>query len=542
MNKSYYEIIMPALQKLLNSVFHTPQKFVDKIGMYRLVTLSLIMLCMISVVASFTKLIYYSPLAMMTSLAISLAVAFIVNIICAKLWRVYVNHESAVITALILFFMMIPSANLLKNWQLASAVTLAMLSKYVFAWKKQHIVNPAAMGAVALVLIIALINLIKGTRYNTDIFSWWVANPILFWPVLILGCLVVSKVRRTPMVLAFICVGLGVFVLESLKYDPSVWVSAKLYFVSYPTLFLAFFMLTEPFTTPPQKYQQIMYGGLVGVLCATGVFSPLFSMTPELGLVLGNLFAYIFRVKQKVLLTLKYKRELANNTWEFTFEKPKGLNFKAGQYAEWMLPHLKPDSRGIRRYFTIASSPKEQDLRLAFKMIPNDSPQKSSSFKKAFLNLDEKTQVTLSQISGDFLLPIASKNKAKIGMIAGGIGITPFVSHLKYILDNKQDYDISLYYCVNNLNELAYYDELESKSQTMNLKIIPVVSNSISSEKNEPAYLSKELLEKHAHGVKELTWYISGPPEMVNTYKQLLLDSGVVRNQIKTDYFSGLAQ
>lgn len=540
-DRSYYEIIMSALQKMLNSVLHIPQKLVDKIGMYRVVTVSLILLFLISIVASFTKLIYYSPLAMFTSLVIALSVALIVNVLCAKLWRIHANHESAVITALILFFMMIPSAALLKNWQLASAVALAMLSKYVFAWKKQHVANPAATGAVALVLIIGLINLIKGTKYNTDIFSWWVANPILLWPVLALGVLIVSKVRRTPMVLAFMCVGLGVFVVESLKYDPSVWVSAKLYFVSYPTLFLAFFMLTEPFTTPPQKYQQVIYGGLVGALSATSVFSPLFSMTPELALALGNLFAYIFRVKQKVFLKLKSKREVAQNTWEFSFAKPKGFNFKAGQYAEWMLPHPKPDSRGIRRYFTIASSPTEQDVRLAFRVIPEGTTKTGSTFKKAFLNLDENAEVTLSQVAGDFLLPRASENKTKVGMIAGGIGITPFASHLASVCDNKQDYDISLYYCVNNPNELAYHDEFERYSIDMGLNVIPVVSNTNDSEKYEQGYVTEALLKKHTPDVKERTWYLSGPPAMVNNYKQLLRDLGVPRRQIKTDYFPGLA-
>lgn len=537
MNKSYYEIMMSA-RKLFNNVFQAPQKIIDKIGMYRVVTLSLLILFAISMVASITGFLYYSAFALISSLVIALGVALIINIVCARLWRVHANHESAVITALILFFMMIPSATLAENWQLAAGVALAMVSKYILAWRRQHILNPAAIGAVALALIVTAINSIQGTDYNTDIFSWWVANPILLWPVWLFGLLITSKVRRMAMVLAFLCVGLGVFVFESLQYDPSIWSSAKLYFVSYPTLFLGLFMLTEPFTMPPRRYQQVLYGGLVGALAATNVFASWFAMTPELALVLGNVFAYSFRLKQKTFLTLKSKREVAKNTWEFCFAKPKGFHFLPGQYAEWMLPHAKSDNRGIRRYFTIVSSPTEADIRLAFRVVPPNASQAGSTFKKAFLTLDKDAEVVLSQVAGDFLLP---KVPSKVGFIAGGIGITPFVSHLQWMHDSNQNYDASLYYCVNTSDELAYYEEFLALAKKIDMKLIPTISQEDVSAPYQKAYVTEALLAQHTPDFIDRTWYLSGPPAMVNSYKDLLVTIGVAPSKIKTDYFPGLA-
>lgn len=533
---------MPA-KKFFNKMFQAPQHLVDKIGMYRVVTLSLLLLFVISIIASVAGFLYYRPLALISSLVIALGVALGINVLCARLWRVHTNHESAIITAFILFFMMIPSASFIENWQLATGAALAMVSKYVLVWQRQHILNPAAIGAVALALIVTVINRIQGTNYNTDIFSWWVANPVLLLPVLLLGLLITSKVRRMAMLTAFLCVGLGVFVWESMQYDPSVWNAIKLYFVSYPTLFLGFVMLTEPFTTPPRKYQQILYGGLVGVLSATNVFASWFAMTPELALVLGNVFAYGFRLKPKFFLSLQSKREVAANTWEFCFAKPKGFHFQAGQYAEWMLPHAKPDNRGIRRYFTIASSPTEADIRLVFRVIPADAAQVGSTFKRAFLELDKNTEVVISQVAGDFLLPKIATTQAsnKIGLIAGGIGITPFLSHLTWMRDSSTDYDVLLYYCVNTANELAYQDVFTVLAEKIHLTVIPVVAEETNNASYQAGYITEALLAQCTPDFKERTWYLSGPPAMVNNYKNMLRAAGVASSQIKTDYFPGLA-
>ena len=67
---------------------------------------------------------------------------------------------------------------------------------------------------------------------------------------------------------------------------------------------------------------------------------------------------------------------------------------------EWMLPHSHPDTRGTRRYFTIASSPTEEYMRLGVKMF-----DKPSSFKKALVSMNVGDSMTASQLAGEFVLP-----------------------------------------------------------------------------------------------------------------------------------------
>ena len=116
------------------------------------------------------------------------------------------------------------------------------------------------------------------------------------------GLLIVRKIRRFDMVLSFICVSiLGTVVshFSGISQLPQlIWDSL----VSSPTLFFAFVMLTEPLTTPPTKNLRMYYGAIVGAL-----FDPMIRIgsvysTPELALVVGNLFSYIVSPKEKYML------------------------------------------------------------------------------------------------------------------------------------------------------------------------------------------------------------------------------------------------
>ena len=122
------------------------------------------------------------------------------------------------------------------------------------------------------------------------------------------------------------------------------------------------------------------------------------------------------------MLRLKEKVQLAPDIYDFIFVPTRKFAFAPGQYMEWTLGHDEPDSRGNRRYFTLASSPTENTLRLGVKFY-----QQSSSFKSALLAMDQQSEIVAAQVAGDFVLPDDPRQKCVF--IAGGIGITPFRKH-----------------------------------------------------------------------------------------------------------------
>src|SRR5690606_33578640 len=156
---------------------------------------------------------------------------------------------------------------------------------------------------------------------------------------------------------------------------------------------------------------------------------------------------YIVSPKYKLLLTLKEKVQLAPSIYEFIFSKNIAFTFTPGQYLEWTLPEKSADGRGNRRYFTIASSPTEEDVRLGVKM----AAERSSKFKTTLVDMKEGDSLVAGQLSGDFVLP-KDKNK-KLVFIAGGIGVTPFRSMIQYLLTNREKRDIVLFYACSNAEE-----------------------------------------------------------------------------------------
>lgn len=495
--------------------------FIDRTTMYKMLLYALSGLVFSSILLGFFGLVYPSPLSQVSSLLLAVGLALCLSYGLALIRGVLANHESSIITGLILFFLVNPAESLSECVPMIVAVTVAMVSKYVFVYRRQHLVNAAAMGVFVLWL----------SGYGAA--SWWIATPFMFAPLIIAGVLVISKVRKWILVAAFLGSGFLVFLFEEWRVDSNLGETWWLFFLSYPALFLGFFMLTEPFSMPPTKKLQAWYGVLVGVLSNTSFVPSFMSMTPELALVVGNLVFYPSTLRRKLVLTLESKQVIATTMWEFIFTKPAHICFKAGQYLEWMLPHKNADSRGIRRYFTIASSPTEPKLRVMVKI-----PTPGSSYKTKLQSLKVGEQIICSQLAGDFVLP---KNPLqKIGMVAGGVGVTPFRSMITYITDMKYPSDVVLYYGANTWAEVAYMPEFAQASELMPLRLILVLAKETKLDCEE-GYVNAAMIMRQSPDYKERVWYVSGPPGMVAGATSMLRSLGIPSRHIMQDFFPGLA-
>src|SRR5206468_3175549 len=94
-------------------------------------------------------------------------------------------------------------------------------------------------------------------------------------------------------------------VLASLLNQENIIANVQNTLLYSPMLFFAFVILTEPLTTPPTRRLQVFYGGLVGFL-----FTPQFHIgalytTPEIAILIGNVFSYLVSPKIKLMLQLK---------------------------------------------------------------------------------------------------------------------------------------------------------------------------------------------------------------------------------------------
>lgn len=501
-------------------------KVLNRITMYRLVLYVLIALISISVVFGFFKILPFSPIALIASSLFLVAVCLFVNKVFSKILKIPTNIESVYISALILALIITPVLSIQGFILLFVAGVIAMASKYILAFKKRHIFNPAA---IAVVITSILIN---GSA------SWWVGMLPLFPFILILGLIILRKIQREALVLSFLLVSvLGIFSLSILSQIDFLSLIKQLFIYS-PLLFFAFIMLTEPSTTPTKRNLQIAYAILVGFLLLPQFHIGNFFFLPETALIVGNIFSYLISPNYRLSLSLKSKRRVSDNVFELAFAKDKILKFEPGQYMEWTLPHMGTDGRGNRRYFTIASSPTEENIMLGVKFYKN-----GSSYKKAMYSLNPKDTITASQIAGDFVLP--KDEKQKIVFIAGGIGITPFRSMIKFLLDTQKTRPIILIYSNRKAEEITYADVFINAKAKIGIKTVYTLTDKDSVPPDWQGRIGRiddTMIREEIPDFSERLFYISGPQLMVVSTEEMLKSMGVLGKNIKIDYFPGYTE
>ena len=330
-------------------------KFLNTITMYRLVLYGLTVLSGISFIFSLFGLLPFTFIQLIVTMAIIFIVGFFVKVIMHAIFKPVANFESAPITSFILFFILAPVTNITDVWITVLATTLAISSKFLLAIDKKHIFNPAALGVFLLGLL----------GYGNAI--WWVGSTSLLPFVAVLGLLVVRKLRKFHLLWSFLIASIVTIIAFNVRNGVSPDDSFIQAFLSWPLVFFATIMVTEPLTSPHRKKLTVLYGLLVGVFFGSQFHIGPFFSSPELSLLIGNIFAFIVNPKYRLFLQLKERIQLAPNIYEFVFEKVSRFTFLPGQYLEWTVPDTLPDARGNRRYFTIASSPTEDTIKVGVK-------------------------------------------------------------------------------------------------------------------------------------------------------------------------------
>lgn len=495
----------------------------NRITMYRLVLYYLIFLLGTALVLSFTGVLSYDPYALLFSTSFLLAVSAVANWAFARSFGVPTNVESTYITALILALIITPIQSFSDLWFLGWAAVLAMASKYILSVKGKHPFNPVAF-AVAV------------TYFATNqSASWWVGSGQMLPFVLVGGLLLVRKLRRFDLAAAFLLAALATVLAASLVNGQDAFLAVQRMLLYSPYLFFAFVLLTEPLTTPPTRRLRIIYAAIIGFLFAPVLHVGSFYTTPELALLIGNVYSYIVSPKSRLVLKLKERARIANDVFEFVFAPSQKIAYAPGQYMEWTLGHEDPDSRGNRRYFTLASSPTEHDLRLGVKFYKN-----SSSYKKAMGVMDGKVEIVAAQLAGDFVLP--ADPTQKIVFIAGGIGVTPFRSMIKYLLDTHQRRSIVMFYSNKSFGDIVYKDVFDQAEKVLGIRTIYTVSDRRGLPPNWVGLsgrLQPQWILKYVPDYRSRLFYISGPIDMIDSFKSALHQLGVPPSQIKVDYFSG---
>ncbi|TLM82332.1 oxidoreductase [Pseudarthrobacter sp. NamE2] len=485
--------------------------------MYRFVLLVLAVLAVYSLVLEVLGWLTFGIPEMLAHLALCLGLTYASNRALAALFRVRPHSESSVITGLLLYFLFWPSFQAMDVAGVALACLLASASKYALAWRGRHIFNPAALGAFAVAFT------------GLNVATWWAATPAMLWLLVPGVLLVLYRTRKMLMATVFTVVATSIITVELLRAGMAAGMGVYQALAQRPVLFFVGFMLTEPLTLPPRRWQQLVLAAVVGVVFAMPYNLGFLANSPEAALLLGNLLAFLAGQRGGVKLRFAGRRTLTPSTTEFSFEPSRPVRFIPGQYMELDLPHDKSDRKGRRRVFSMTGAPTEGLVKFGVR-----TAEPLSAAKKVLLALKPGDELTATSVGGDFVLP--RDPRRAVLLIAAGIGITPFLSHLAS--GGLRERDTVLLLLARSAEEIAYAEELRASGVRVLVRLADGSEPPPDFTAIPGGYrLDADRLKSLVPDISGREVYISGSPASVASLRRAARAAGARR--VHVDSFSG---
>ncbi|MEO5318424.1 oxidoreductase [Arthrobacter sp. CC3] len=493
----------------------------NRFTMYRLVLWVLAILAAYSLLLNVLGWLTFGIPEMLTHLALSLGLTYASNRGLAALFQVRPHSESSLITGLLLYFLFWPSFKMLDIAGVAIACVLASASKYALAWRGRHIFNPAAAGAFAAGLT------------GLNIATWWAATPAMLFLIVPGILLVLYRTRKMLMGAVFTAVSVSIVTTELLRAGMSTGQALWQPLAQRPVLFFVGFMLTEPLTLPPRRWQQLALAAVVGVVFAVPYNLGFVANSPELALLTGNLIAFLAGQRGGIRLNFQESRPLTPTTTEFSFRPERAVRFAPGQYMELHLPHANSDGKGWRRVFSLTSAPDARDVTIGV-----GTAEPVSAAKRALLALQPGDSVTATAVGGDFVLPRGQTGP--VLLVAAGIGITPYLAQLA--AGAAKNRDVVLLYLAKSTAELAYADTLEQSGARVIARLSdgsapPPFMEDAGKVSRPPARLDGAALKELVPDIASRDVFVSGSPASVRSLRSAARSAGARR--IRTDSFAG---
>lgn len=229
-------------------------------------------------------------------------------------------------------------------------------------------------------------------------------------------------------------------------------------------------------------------------------------------------------------------RQIAKGTMAFHFEKPTGFSHKPGQAIDLILPGHRTDARpsDTRHTFSIVTAPEEEELVVATRIG-------ESVFKRALCALPMGTEVQINGPFGSFTLPKNAERTAVL--IAGGIGITPFMSMLRHAAKQQTPQQLILLYSNHHPEDAAFLEELQQlEQQNQRFQLMATMTDMAHSSQSwdgATQIIDSDWITRVVAGMDNPAFYVSGPPALVEAMRQTLTLSGIDEDNVRSETFYG---
>jgi ferredoxin-NADP reductase len=232
---------------------------------------------------------------------------------------------------------------------------------------------------------------------------------------------------------------------------------------------------------------------------------------------------------------LRKREEVAEGTMAFYFDRPPGFGFKPGQAIDVVLINAPvADTQSSRHTFSLVSAPFQDDLVVATRM-------RDSAFKRALKSLPIGSPL---QLEGPFGSLTLHSNRARPAVfVAGGIGITPFMSILRQAAKDRLAQRLVLLYSNRRPEDAAFLAELRQLEQlNKNFRLVATMTQMSHSGRpweGETRLIDEELVKKVGADLSAPVYYLAAPPSMVEAVRQTLNRASIDDDDIRSEEFYG---
>lgn len=214
----------------------------------------------------------------------------------------------------------------------------------------------------------------------------------------------------------------------------------------------------------------------------------------------------------------------------FRFKPESPISFCAGQFMRVVFDRTNKANKELNKYLSFSCAPGKDYIEVTKRLS-------ESAFSQKLRALKPSDEVLFEGPIGDCVL---SHGIHKVCFLVGGIGITPVISIIEDIVAHQRGNDIVLFYS-NKTEEIAFRHELDNwRKHNCNIRVFYTITDC------QPkaagcvfGVIDKELIVANLDDARERTFFIFGPPAMVNAMKQITLTAGIPAVQIKTEEFLG---
>ncbi len=274
---------------------------------------------------------------------------------------------------------------------------------------------------------------------------------------------------------------------------------------------------------------------------AWSIVSNLESLPAEIivaAVLIAAVTAYLFH---KVIGPSRRRRQLyrvanvtreTRNVWTLTFKPPEGTErfaFLPGQFQFLTFGA----GRGEEHPFTISSSPTADGYHAA-------TIKESGDFTRTIGTIQAGDLIAVQAPFGRFSY-VLYPEELDLVFIAGGIGITPFMSMLRHMRDSATNREVLLLYANNTEEDIAFRSELDmiASQPPPRLRVVHVLSRAAEAWRGERGRIDRAMIGKKVTGdLRTRTFYLCGPPPMMTAVIATLFDLGIPSHRIRSERFA----